>query len=685
MYSNEFIFKQTEKINGYRIDRNKKTENAKPDISNYMLGNMAAYEMTHTPEYMDYAMKWAKENKWQMNAERNKKDTCINPESFLGGEAFLRVLEFFAAGGTDDYIIEASKELLKDDGNDDWRQVDAIYTAFPFLNKMGVKYRNPEYIKKAHKLFRNCCFDREFYDMEEKLWYKDGERVFYAKENGMVFAGIARGLDALVDSSEYYEEYKKIFVNMAEKIRKLISSDGGYKAVLDSEEALPCEIIGTELFTLGFLMGVRIGILDKSYLETAYKGFEWLNMKFEPEVKDDFVIGTYLLILRELWLINKEKDDKYENKDAVKWADEILKKADKKLLKYAREVREFIPGGSENDKYIPSNGGVFGWTNGFWGGTMWLMYLESGNEAYREAAEHSEKLLDGAFSEVKRLSHDAGFMWLPAAGAHNRINPNPESEERLLKAATVLASRYNADGGYIRPWNGDGTRRFREIVIIDCMMNLPLLFWASEYTKDERFKRIAMHHADKVMEHHVRTDGSVYHMVRYDEYTGEVVNCEGGQGYSEDSSWTRGQVWAIYGFLLCYIYTGKKEYLETSKKVANYFIAAASSNDWLVKCDFRSPEEPVLYDTTAAMGAASAMILLSEYVDKYEKKMYFDSGFKILKASVEKFADWSDNTAGIMDNGCIWYHGGKKEKIIYGDFYLVEALSYIKGNKILMW
>ena len=111
----------------------------------------------------------------------------------------------------------------------------------------------------------------------------------------------------------------------------------------------------------------------------------------------------------------------------------------------------------------------------------------------------------------------------------------------------------------------EGTRK---IAIIDCMMNIPLLYRATEDTLDERYKAIAMRHADKTMNYHVRPDGSINHIMRYDTHTGEVVCVEGGQGYDENSSWTRGQSWGLYGFALSYIHTGKKEYLDTAKKIS---------------------------------------------------------------------------------------------------------------------
>lgn len=372
------------------------------------------------------------------------------------------------------------------------------------------------------------------------------------------------------------------------------------------------------------------------------------------------------------------------NPEIKKWADEIWEKLDKKLSVSAPKIRNMFPYESDGTNYIPNKWeGVHCWTNGFWGGLMWLMYTGTKNEVYKEAAIHNEELLDGAFEDFDGLHHDVGFMWKITSGVNYELTKNEQSRRRLVKAANFLAARYNIDGGYIRAWNGDNSERFRQIAIIDCMMNIPLLYWMSRETGDDRFKKIAMCHADKTMNYHVRPDGSINHIMRYDENTGDVVCVEGGQGFDENSSWTRGQSWGLYGFTLSYIHTGKREYLDTAKKIANYFIAASCS-DWLVRSDFRAPNEPVLYDSIAAMVAACGLIELSEQVSQYEQEMYFNAAINLLKATEENFADWSDSP-GIINCCSEWYHGGTHKKIVYGDYYFAEAICKIRKTTPLFW
>lgn len=162
-----------------------------------------------------------------------------------------------------------------------------------------------------------------------------------------------------------------------------------------------------------------------------------------------------------------------------KWINEFCDKIEKKLNIIAPQVETEIPYTTdENGKYIETTtpAGVQWWTNGFWAGLMWLAYLRSGNEAYKSIAEASEKRLDDAFVLFNGLHHDVGFMWLLSAVAHYRIDGNEASKTRGMHAATLLAGRFNHDAEFIRAWNRDKTGWS----IIDSMMNLPILYWASE-------------------------------------------------------------------------------------------------------------------------------------------------------------------------------------------------------------
>ena len=370
--------------------------------------------------------------------------------------------------------------------------------------------------------------------------------------------------------------------------------------------------------------------------------------------------------------------------DVRKWVDEIWEKADKKLSAAAPRTMGKLP-------YTPVNG-VYDnkcetepcwWTNGFFSGLMWLMYVDTKKEIYRETAEDGEQLLDKALEAYDGLHHDVGFMWNITSGVNYRLFGGKKSKLRTVTAANILSARYNEKGKFIRAWNGD----CHGWAIIDCMMNIPLLYWASREFNDPRYTFIAENHAYTTMKNHIRPDGSVNHILVYDHLNGEgIIENKYGQGYAVGSSWSRGQAWALYGFILSYIHTQKQEYLDTAKSVAHYFIANVC-DDWLPKCDFRSPFEPVIYDSTAGAIAACGLIEIAKNAPEFEQKMYLDAAINLIKAMESKFCSWDISKDSILDMGTEAYHKdtGRHIPIIYGDYYFIEALYKLRGNDLLFW
>ncbi len=372
-----------------------------------------------------------------------------------------------------------------------------------------------------------------------------------------------------------------------------------------------------------------------------------------------------------------------ENMDYIQG---LWEKADCKMQRSAAEMKGKIPYTTKDGKYID----VYPiepdwWTNGFWGGMMWILYEKTGNKVYRDAALDCEGLLDRAFYEkYTRLHHDVGFMWDLSSGNHYRLENDEHSKIRLLECANLLMGRFNIGGNYIRAWNNPGYHRH---TIIDTMMNLPLLYRASEITGDMRYSLVAQRHADMVMRDHLRDDGSVAHIVEHHPETGEGIGFPPGQGYSPESSWSRGQAWALYGFALSYIFTKKEEYLNAAKRVAHYFVSNIALSDWLPVCDFRAPLEPVIYDSTAGACAACGLIELGNIVGEYEKELYYDSAIRIIKAMDREFCNWNAEEDSILQNGSHSYHKieQRHRHIIYGDFFLMEALYKLSDGKRLFW
>lgn len=364
-------------------------------------------------------------------------------------------------------------------------------------------------------------------------------------------------------------------------------------------------------------------------------------------------------------------------------------KLDKKLSVIATRSRDKIPYTTHNGVHDDKGTEDIGWwTNGFWPGLMWLMYYGTKNEEYRITAERAEERMDGALFDHDVLHHDVGFMWHISAGADYQITGNKKARNRALFAADTLAARFNMAGNFIRAWNDwqDGEDR-SGWVIIDCMMNIPLLYWASRELNDPRYQYIAMAHADTTMQNHVRPDGSVKHIAIYDSYTGEYVSNVYGQGRSAESSWSRGQAWALHGFVLSYIHTGKQAYLDTAKRVAHYFIANVC-DDYLPKADFRAPEKPVIYDSTAGACAACGLLEIARHVPEHEGKMYYDAALKLLRAMDKNFCNYSLDEDSVLQMGTERYQDsvdapGVHIPIIYGDYYFTEAIYKLKGFDLL--
>ena len=371
------------------------------------------------------------------------------------------------------------------------------------------------------------------------------------------------------------------------------------------------------------------------------------------------------------------------------WIDTTWEKVDKKLSRTAVKSREKIPYTTVNGEHDNRVGkGITWWTNGFWGGMMWLMYEATGNEEYRKTAERSEELLDDALRQYKALHHDVGFMWHLTSGANYRLTGNEASAVRNFFAATSLFSRYNIDGDFIRAWNGEAQAGYS---IIDCLMNIPLLYWATDEIGDDRFKKIAMRHMEMAMRDHIRPDGSVNHIVNHEVDKVGVQNILGGQGYDETSCWSRGLAWAVYGSVLSYIHAGKEEYLEAAKKTADYFIEHCKKTDYLPVVDFTAPETPVYYDSTAGVCTACGLLEIAKYVSEEEAKYYTEEAINILKACDEHFCNYEEDEDALVLMGTERYphteagRRGLHIPIIYGDFFFVEALCKLKGREFLIW
>jgi unsaturated chondroitin disaccharide hydrolase len=220
------------------------------------------------------------------------------------------------------------------------------------------------------------------------------------------------------------------------------------------------------------------------------------------------------------------------------------------------------------------------------------------------------------------------------------------------------------------------------------MMNLPLLYWASEEIKDPRYRYIAMDHADTALKYLVRPDGSCNHIAVLDADTGALLETPGGQGFAPGSSWSRGQAWALYGFALSYAHTGERRYLEAALGIARYFTGEVSRFGFIPPVDFRAPEKPENPDTSAGMIAAAGLLFLAGLGGNPEKDLHFGAAMKLLKAIEEAYADWHTGRDSIIQMGTAQYHGKPEEShvpLIYSDYCFVESASRLRHPGFEIW
>ncbi len=373
----------------------------------------------------------------------------------------------------------------------------------------------------------------------------------------------------------------------------------------------------------------------------------------------------------------------------MKWLEESWAKIQTKMSAQVDRIGDKIPYIPQDGKYIDysTDEHIGWWTNGFWPGMLWQMFNATGDERYKAAAEACEVKLDKPLNGGN-TDHDTGFLWLHSAVANYRLTGNEESKKRAIHAANILAGRYNPDGKFIRAWNNWDPENDRTgWMIIDCMMNVPLLYWATREIGDPRYQQVAMHHADTSMAKNIREDGSSYHIVAMNPADGEVEFYPPCQGYDPNGSWSRGQAWAIYGFALSYKHTGEKRYLDAAKKVAHYFLANVAQSGNIPLCDFRAPAEPVMYDSTAAGIAACGMLEIAKHVPEFEKSLYENGAINLMKATMEKFANWNPEEDSILDGGTVAYHakGQIEVPIIYGDYFMIEFVLRLLGKDFLIW
>lgn len=326
------------------------------------------------------------------------------------------------------------------------------------------------------------------------------------------------------------------------------------------------------------------------------------------------------------------------------------------------------------------------WTSGFFSGSLWYIYELTGDSIYRSyAIKYMKRIEDEQYTTSH---HDVGFMMYCSYGNALRLNPSDSTyyKKVLIQSANSLSSRFNSHIGLIKSWDGHDDK-WQYPVIIDNMMNLELLMWAYKETKDEKYKNIACSHADKTMINHFRPDYSSYHLISYDKETGKPEKKITVQGYSDESAWSRGQAWGLYGYTMMYRKTNDTKYLEHAKNIAKFIMNHPNlPNDKVPYWDFNDPKIPNTYkDASAGAIMASAFLELSQYVNKKQAKEYIDIATTQLKTLTSKhyLAEIGSNGNFILKHS-VGNLPSKSEidvPLTYADYYYLEAILRYKSIK----
>ena len=330
------------------------------------------------------------------------------------------------------------------------------------------------------------------------------------------------------------------------------------------------------------------------------------------------------------------------------------------------------------------------WTDGFWTGLLWLSYEYTGDGAFKALAEKNiESLLHRVKNRIELDHHDLGFLYSLSCVSGYKLTGSEMAKEAGLLAADKLMERFQEKGGFIQAWGELGAKdNYR--LIIDCLLNIPLLYWATEVTGEARYRQAAECHFETACNYVIRDDASAFHTFYFDPETGEPVKGVTRQGYSDSSAWARGQAWGVYGIPLNYRYTRNASAFNLYEGMTNYFLN-------------RLPEDDVCYwdlifgdgsgqsrDSSAAAVAVCGMHEMGKYLPEVEadKKTYRYAMHRILRSLMENYTAKEVTSSGpILLHGVYSWHSGKgvDEGNIWGDYFYLEALIRFYKDWNLYW
>lgn len=324
------------------------------------------------------------------------------------------------------------------------------------------------------------------------------------------------------------------------------------------------------------------------------------------------------------------------------------------------------------------------WCSGFWPGILWMDYAYTKDERVRKAAEGYTEALSFLGSKPA-YDHDLGFLVINSFLKGYEATGNDKYKRIALAAADTLATLYNNKVGTILSWPRHVKDFGGHNTIMDNMINLELLFWASENGGSQHLKDIAISHADTTMRYHFRSDGSCYHVAIYDTLSGNFIKGVTHQGLADSSMWSRGQSWAIYGYTMVYRYTKEQRFLDHAQKVTDIYLKRLkeTSNDWIPIWDMDDPRgQEAPKDASTACVVASALLELCQYVTPEKCKEYRTAAERMLRDLNSDVYQSRDKNAAFLMHSTGHHPAGSEIDacIIYADYYYIEALLRLKES-----
>lgn len=392
-------------------------------------------------------------------------------------------------------------------------------------------------------------------------------------------------------------------------------------------------------------------------------------------------------IFESEWLKVKER---YSEKETIskefclEAINYILQKVDENIITFKNG---FPPPASSKGIYEVI--GNTDWTSSFWTGMLWLSYEVTGDEKYRIAAEeHLDSYQERLDKNIATDTHDLGFLYSLSCVAAYKLTGSEIAKKIALQAADMLMTRYFEKAGIIQAWGNLNDPEQRGRMIIDCCMNLPLLYWAYEMTGDRKYYDVAYNHAKQSVKHIIREDASTFHTFYMDVETGEPRFGKTAQGFADDSCWARGQAWGIYGLVLSYIYNFDGNLVDESKKLTNYFLS-------------RLPEDSICYwdlsftsgdeerDSSAAAIASCGLLEMTRHLPLTDecKAVYENALIKMVKSLVENYTTKGLESNGLLAHGVYSKPGslGVDECNLWGDYFYFEALVRLVKDWQIYW